>query len=324
MKRTFMLKNILKIFNKKESKTNNEEDYYPDLKEDTSLNIKYIDESVVKTPKKLPIEALKDRVEDIDQELKIFIEKSSKKKINFTPIFVSLFIFISLGINYYIVEYKNGIITNNDNKDLFLYEKLALLEKQINDNKNTNDKTINNQDLVKEIIQLKTQVKGYEEAINVSTEALMKQRMEIATIMDQVNVLSGSKDNVVLTKDDLTRIALMETNTFKNKEEIDKILKTLNSLTSGKKTEYREDINISKKNLDIEEKELPVFAIYKINNSKNFYIKNRASNKIYEHAISVKDVISNRYEVLDIDVQNGLVIFKDLKEGISLSLRVNE
>ena len=319
-----MLKNILKIFNKKESKTSNEEDYYPDLKEDTSLNIKYIDESAVKTPKKLPIEALKDRVEYIDQELKIFIEKSSKKKINFTPIFVSLFIFISLGINYYIVEYKNGIITNNDNKDLFLYEKLSILEKQINDNKNTNDKNINNQDLVKEITQLKAQLKGYEEAINVSTEALMKQKMEIATIMDQVNVLSGSKDNVVLTKDDLTRIALMETNTFKNKEEIDKILKILNNLTSGKKTEYREDINISKKNLDIEEKELPVFSIYKINNSKNFYIKNRASNKIYEHAISVKDVISNRYEVLDIDVQNELVIFKDLKEGTSLSLRVNE
>ncbi len=319
-----MLKKILKIFNKKESKTSNEEDYYPDLKEDTSLNIKYINESEVKTPKKLPIEALKDRVEYIDQELKIFIERSSKKKINFTPIFVSLFVFISLGINYYIVEYKNGIITNNDNKDLFLYEKLSILEKQINDNKNTNDKNINNQDLVKEITQLKAQLKGYEEAINVSTEALMKQKMEIATIMDQINVLSGSKDNVVLTKDDLTRIALMETNTFKNKEEIDKILKTLNNLTSGKKTEYREDINISKKNLDIEEKELPVFSIYKINNSKNFYIKNRASNKIYEHAISVKDVISNRYEVLDIDVQNELVIFKDLKEGISLSLRVNE
>ena len=69
---------------------------------------------------------------------------------------------------------------------------------------------------------------------------------------------------------------------------------------------------------------MPIFVVYKINSDKTFYIKNRANNKLYEHVIGIRNLISNRYEVLDVDLENGLVIFKDQKNGTSLSLRVNE
>ena len=178
----------------------------------------------------------------------------------------------------------------------------------------------------KDIEDLRNKNKALEEAIALSTEALMKQKMEIATLVEKINIVSGGSDGVVLTKDDLTRIALMETNTFKNKEEIEKLSKLISSSNNPKpNVSYREDINISNKNANVfDEKDLPIFVVYKINSDKTFYIKNRANNKLYEHVIGIRNLISNRYEVLDVDLENGLVIFKDQKNGTSLSLRVNE
>lgn len=324
-----MLKKLFKTF-KKSKKEENYDEYYPEL--DSSQNefsIKYAEvkeetkEEDTKKVKKLPIEALKDRVEEISNKLDNFIEKTSKKKINFMPIFISCFIFVSLGINYYVLEHKSKDMVENSTKDLVLYEKIAMLEKNISNEPKKEDKT----NYQKDIEDLKNKNKALEEAIALSTEALMKQKMEIATLVEKINIVSGGSDGVVLTKDDLTRIALMETNTFKNKEEIEKLSKLIlsNNNNSKPNVSYREDLNISNKNADIfDEKDLPIFVIYKINSNKTFYIKNRANNKLYEHVIGIRNLISNRYEVLDVDLENGLVIFKDQKNGTSLSLRVNE
>lgn len=324
-----MLKKLFKTF-KKSKKEENYDEYYPEL--DSSQNdfsIKYAEvkeetkEEDTKKVKKLPIEALKDRVEEISNKLDNFIEKTSKKKINFMPIFISCFIFVSLGINYYVLEHKSKDMVENSTKDLVLYEKIAMLEKNISNEPKKEDKT----NYQKDIEDLKNKNKALEEAIALSTEALMKQKMEIATLVEKINIVSGGSDGVVLTKDDLTRIALMETNTFKNKEEIEKLSKLIlsNNNNSKPNVSYREDINISNKNANVfDEKELPIFVVYKINSDKTFYIKNRANNKLYEHVIGIRNLISNRYEVLDVDLENGLVIFKDQKNGTSLSLRVNE
>lgn len=329
-----MLKKLFKTF-KKSKKEENYDEYYPEL--DSSQNnfsIKYAEvkeetkEDDTKKIKKLPIEALKDRVEEISDELNKFIEKTSKKKINFMPIFISCFIFVSLGINYYVLEYKSKSMVENSTKDLVLYEKIAMLEKNISNEPKKEDKKEDKNNYQKDIEDLRTKNKALEEAIALSTEALMKQKMEIATLVEKINIVSGGSDGVVLTKDDLTRIALMETNTFKNKEEIEKLSKLIlsnNNNNSKPNVSYREDINISNKNANVfDEKELPIFVVYKINSDKTFYIKNRANNKLYEHVIGIRNLISNRYEVLDVDLENGLVIFKDQKNGTSLSLRVNE
>ena len=323
-----MLKKLLKTF-KKSKKEESYDEYYPEL--DSSQNefsIKYAEvkeetkEDDTKKIKKLPIEALKDRVEEISNKLDNFIEKTSKKKINFMPIFISCFIFVSLGINYYVLEYKSKSMVENSTKDLVLYEKIAMLEKNISNTPQKEDKN----NYQKDIEDLRNKNKALEEAIALSTEALMKQKMEIATLVEKINIVSGGSDGVVLTKDDLTRIALMETNTFKNKEEIEKLSKLISSSNNPKSNvSYREDINISNKNANVfDEKDLPIFVIYKINSNKTFYIKNRANNKLYEHVIGIRNLISNRYEVLDVDLENELVIFKDQKNGTSLSLRVNE
>lgn len=322
-----MLKKLFKTF-KKSKKEESYDEYYPEL--DSSQNnfsIKYAEvkeetkEDDTKKIKKLPIEALKDRVEEISDELNKFIEKTSKKKINFMPIFISCFIFVSLGINYYVLEYKSKSMVENSTKDLVLYEKIAMLEKNISNTPQKEDKN----NYQKDIEDLRNKNKALEEAIALSTEALMKQKMEIATLVEKINIVSGGSDGVVLTKDDLTRIALMETNTFKNKEEIEKLSKLISGNGSKSNVSYREDINISNKNANVfDEKELPIFVVYKINSDKTFYIKNRANNKLYEHVIGIRNLISNRYEVLDVDLENGLVIFKDQKNGTSLSLRVNE
>ena len=325
-----MLKKLFKTF-KKSKKEENYDEYYPEL--DSSQNdfsIKYAEvkeetkEDDTKKIKKLPIEALKDRVEKISNKLDNFIEKTSKKKINFMPIFISCFIFVSLGINYYVLEHKSKDMVENSTKDLVLYEKIAMLEKNISNTPQKEDKN----NYQKDIEDLRNKNKALEEAIALSTEALMKQKMEIATLVEKINIVSGGSDGVVLTKDDLTRIALMETNTFKNKEEIEKLSKLIlsnNNNNSKPNVSYREDINISNKNANVfDEKELPIFVVYKINSDKTFYIKNRANNKLYEHVIGIRNLISNRYEVLDVDLENGLVIFKDQKNGTSLSLRVNE
>lgn len=324
-----MLKKLFKTF-KKSKKEESYDEYYPEL--DSSQNefsIKYAEvkeetkEDDTKKIKKLPIEALKDRVEEISNKLDNFIEKTSKKKINFMPIFISCFIFVSLGINYYVLEYKSKSMVENSTKDLVLYEKIAMLEKNISNTPQKEDKN----NYQKDIEDLRNKNKALEEAIALSTEALMKQKMEIATLVEKINIVSGGLDGVVLTKDDLTRIALMETNTFKNKEEIEKLSKLIlsNNNNSKPNVSYREDINISNKNANVfDEKELPIFVVYKINSDKTFYIKNRANNKLYEHVIGIRNLISNRYEVLDVDLENGLVIFKDQKNGTSLSLRVNE
>ena len=327
-----MLKKLFKTF-KKSKKEENYDEYYPEL--DSSQNnfsIKYAEvkeetkEDDTKKIKKLPIEALKDRVEEISDELNKFIEKTSKKKINFMPIFISCFIFVSLGINYYVLEHKSKSMVENSTKDLVLYEKIAMLEKNISNEPKKEDKKEDKNNYQKDIEDLRTKNKALEEAIALSTEALMKQKMEIATLVEKINIVSGGSDGVVLTKDDLTRIALMETNTFKNKEEIEKLSKLISSSNNPKSNvSYREDINISNKNANVfDEKELPIFVVYKINSDKTFYIKNRANNKLYEHVIGIRNLISNRYEVLDVDLENGLVIFKDQKNGTSLSLRVNE
>lgn len=322
-----MLKKLFKTF-KKSKKEESYDEYYPEL--DSSQNdfsIKYAEvkeetkEDDTKKIKKLPIEALKDRVEEISNKLDNFIEKTSKKKINFMPIFISCFIFVSLGINYYVLEYKSKSMVENSTKDLVLYEKIAMLEKNISNTPQKEDKN----NYQKDIEDLRNKNKALEEAIALSTEALMKQKMEIATLVEKINIVSGGSDGVVLTKDDLTRIALMETNTFKNKEEIEKLSKLILSNNSKPNVSYREDINISNKNANVfDEKDLPIFVVYKINSDKTFYIKNRANNKLYEHVIGIRNLISNRYEVLDVDLENGLVIFKDQKNGTSLSLRVNE
>ena len=323
-----MLKKLFKTF-KKSKKEESYDEYYPEL--DSSQNefsIKYAEvkeetkEDDTKKIKKLPIEALKDRVEEISNKLDNFIEKTSKKKINFMPIFISCFIFVSLGINYYVLEYKSKSMVENSTKDLVLYEKIAMLEKNISNTPQKEDKN----NYQKDIEDLRNKNKALEEAIALSTEALMKQKMEIATLVEKINIVSGGSDGVVLTKDDLTRIAVMETNTFKNKEEIEKLSKLILSNNNSKSNvSYREDINISNKNANVfDEKDLPIFVIYKINSNKTFYIKNRANNKLYEHVIGIRNLISNRYEVLDVDLENELVIFKDQKNGTSLSLRVNE
>ena len=323
-----MLKKLFKTF-KKSKKEESYDEYYPEL--DSSQNefsIKYAEvkeetkEDDTKKIKKLPIEALKDRVEEISNKLDNFIEKTSKKKINFMPIFISCFIFVSLGINYYVLEYKSKSMVENSTKDLVLYEKIAMLEKNISNTPQKEDKN----NYQKDIEDLRNKNKALEEAIALSTEALMKQKMEIATLVEKINIVSGGSDGVVLTKDDLTRIAVMETNTFKNKEEIEKLSKLISSSNNPKpNVSYREDINISNKNANVfDEKDLPIFVVYKINSDKTFYIKNRANNKLYEHVIGIRNLISNRYEVLDVDLENELVIFKDQKNGTSLSLRVNE
>ena len=323
-----MLKKLFKTF-KKSKKKESYDEYYPEL--DSSQNefsIKYAEvkeetkEDDTKKIKKLPIEALKERVEEISNKLDNFIKKTSKKKINFMPIFISCFIFVSLGINYYVLEYKSKSMVENSTKDLVLYEKIAMLEKNISNTPQKEDKN----NYQKDIEDLRNKNKALEEAIALSTEALMKQKMEIATLVEKINIVSGGSDGVVLTKDDLTRIALMETNTFKNKEEIEKLSKLILSNNNSKpNVSYREDINISNKNANVfDEKDLPIFVVYKINSNKTFYIKNRANNKLYEHVIGIRNLISNRYEVLDVDLENELVIFKDQKNGTSLSLRVNE
>ena len=323
-----MLKKLFKTF-KKSKKEESYDEYYPELNSSQNeFSIKYAEvkeetkEDDTKKIKKLPIEALKDRVEEISNKLDNFIEKTSKKKINFMPIFISCFIFVSLGINYYVLEYKSKSMVENSTKDLVLYEKIAMLEKNISNTPQKEDKN----NYQKDIEDLRNKNKALEEAIALSTEALMKQKMEIATLVEKINIVSGGSDGVVLTKDDLTRIAVMETNTFKNKEEIEKLSKLILSNNNSKSNvSYREDINISNKNANVfDEKDLPIFVIYKINSNKTFYIKNRANNKLYEHVIGIRNLISNRYEVLDVDLENELVIFKDQKNGTSLSLRVNE
>ena len=89
----------------------------------------------------------------------------------------------------------------------------------------------------------------------------------------------------------------METNTFKNKEEIEKLSKLISSSNNPKpNVSYREDINISNKNANVfDEKELPIFVVYKINSDKTFYIKNRANNKLYEYAIGIRNLILDEH-----------------------------
>ena len=162
-----MLKKLFKTF-KKSKKEESYDEYYPEL--DSSQNefsIKYAEvkeetkEDDTKKVKKLPIEALKDRVEEISNKLDNFIEKTSKKKINFMPIFISCFIFVSLGINYYVLEHKSKSMVENSTKDLVLYEKIAMLEKNISNTPQKEDKN----NYQKDIEDLRNKNKALEKAI---------------------------------------------------------------------------------------------------------------------------------------------------------------
>ena len=106
------------------------------------------------------------------------------------PIFISCFIFVSLGINYYVLEYKSKSMVENSTKDLVLYEKIAMLEKNISNTPQKEDKN----NYQKDIEDLRNKNKALEEAIALSTEALMKQKMEIATLVEKINIVSGGSD----------------------------------------------------------------------------------------------------------------------------------
>ena len=64
------------------------------------------------------------------------------------PIFISCFIFVSLGINYYVLEYKSKSMVENSTKDLVLYEKIAMLEKNISNTPQKEDKNNYQKDIL--------------------------------------------------------------------------------------------------------------------------------------------------------------------------------
>lgn len=185
-------------------------------------------------------------------------------------------------------------------------------------------------------------MKKYEEANMLMTEVVKKQREEIVSLNQKMTELvQESKEKISLTKDDLNKFAMLETRVLKDGDIIDSLNKQVSKINdelnnrklnilsetksldnSNLSSQVEKEINKSK--VTDSKKNLPIFSIYKILNGGQFYLKNRVNGKLLEQPISEKDVIINRYEVLNVDYENKVIIFKDHETGISLTLSENE
>lgn len=187
--------------------------------------------------------------------------------------------------------------------------------------------------------KLAEMMKKHEEASMLMTEVVKKQREEIISLNQKISKLeSDDKEKYTLTKDDLNKIAMLETRVLKDSDLIDSLNKQVSRLTdeiNNKKLNLLTDNRVIEKSVnnvvDRNEskvtdfkKELPIFSVYKILNNGQFYLKNRVNGKLLEQAISEKDVIIDRYEVLSVDYANKTIIFKDHEKGTSLTLVENE
>lgn len=185
-------------------------------------------------------------------------------------------------------------------------------------------------------------MKKYEEANMLMTEVVKKQREEIVSLNQKMTELvQESKEKISLTKDDLNKFAMLETRVLKDGDIIDSLNKQVSKINdelnnrklnilsetksldnSNLSSQVEKEINKSK--VTDSKKNLPIFSIYKILNGGQFYLKNRVNGKLLEQPISEKDVIINRYEVLNVDYENKVIIFKDHETGTSLTLAENE
>lgn len=185
-------------------------------------------------------------------------------------------------------------------------------------------------------------MKKYEEANMLMTEVVKKQREEIVSLNQKMTELAQeSKEKISLTKDDLNKFAMLETRVLKDGDIIDSLNKQVSKINdelnnrklnilsetksldnSNLSSQVEKEINKSK--VTDSKKNLPIFSIYKILNGGQFYLKNRVNGKLLEQPISEKDVIINRYEVLNVDYENKVIIFKDHETGTSLTLAENE
>lgn len=193
--------------------------------------------------------------------------------------------------------------------------------------------------------KLTDMMKKYEEANMLMTEVIKKQREEIISLNQRIEeIKTANKDKFTLTKDDLNKIAMLETRVLKDGDLIDNLNKQVSKLNeemNNKKLNILNDsrVNDIRKNTNENvsvglentmpkvtdsKKDLPIFSVYKILNNGQFYLKNRINGKLLEQAISEKNVIINRYTVLNVDYENRTVIFKDNETGKSLTLLENE
>lgn len=352
------------------------DDYEKEDAFDKPIRFTNKEEAPIVKPKKLPIEELKDRVYELEKTLnekdqESFDEPIKKSKSKLIPIFVSGLLLGNLISGYVAYTYVNHqeeslvnvsntiknlkvgldsskqdvsnsdikVLTDKLNKMLednkLVSLKFTEIEKKINDSlsKSTPNDGKNKVDEM---------MKKYDEANALMAEVVTKQKMEIVSLNKKVeDLLNESKNKVGLSKDDLNKIAMLETSTLKNRDVVDVLSKdfakfvedfnnnklvNLNNKKSTDKSlgdadlEVSSNPSLSKNSITANKKDLPIFTVYKITNDKNFYLKNRINGKILESAISVKDVIINRYEVLDIDATNKSVIFKDHETGVSLTL----
>lgn len=356
---------------------NNIDDFEKDDVFDKPIRFTNKEDVNVPKPKKLPIEDLKDRVSELEKILQEanfdnpnIENKTSKLKL--IPIFVSGLLLGNLSMGYvaytYLNQQEESILTVANtvknikvgidvNKQETGNTDVKILSDKINKlNEDNKLVTLKFTEIEKKILEVVAKsgvndgknkvdemMKKYDEANALMAEVVTKQKMEIVSLNKKVeDLLIESKNKIGLSKDDLGKLAMLETSTLKNRDVVEVLSKdfskfveeynnsklvTLNSKKPNEKGLSDADLEVSiastiskNSNNQTGKKDLPIFTVYKVTSDKNFYLKNRINGKILESAISVKDVIINRYEVLDIDSANKSVIFKDHETGASLTL----
>lgn len=152
-----------------------------------------------------------------------------------------------------------------------------------------------------------------------------KQKNELINLNKRLKVVETKKVGSTMlvkkpsiSKEDSIKIAKLETGLMKNSDVLNNLSKSFDKFLSDYKVDYTKDLTKNVKE-SVSFQKTP-FKLYKILNNATFYISNSSTNELLEQDINVGDVIIDRYEVLNIDKENGFVVFKDYEEKKSIIL----
>lgn len=211
-------------------------------------------------------------------------------------------------------------------------QSISELKNQIGDTKSIESKDeINKTEYDKMLLEFKNINDLMTDLVSKQKNEILSLNEKIAKIEKDLNGKPVGEVTNMLTKEDQNKITMLETRLLKNNDIINNLNKSFNNFLeeyNASKVQELESSRIESKKVENQDKEIvvdnPPFMIYKIINNKTFYIKNRLNGKLLEQDINLGDVIIDRYEVINIDKENQLVIFKDYETKKSIVLKENK
>jgi len=237
-------------------------------------------------------------------------------------------------INKNLITKVNSINKNKSIKILNLVEAnmagIKKLNNQFGNIKSIKEKTAKERTEYERILLEFNQVASLMSTlVTKQKEEIISLNKKVSIIQDEIETSPKGKITTMVSKDDKKKITMMETRLLKNNDMINGLSNSFKSFIeeyNSNKIQELEKTKVVVSNAEVKSVDLnkPPFVIYKIINNKTFYIKNRLTGKLLEQDITLGDIIIDRYEVLNIDKNEKIVIFKDIISKKSIVIEENK